>query len=131
MIDIEKAREYFKNDRFATEAGAVIEELTEDYCRCSMEITEKHCNALGGVMGGAIFTLADLAFAVLSNWGKNPCVSQENQISFLGKAKGKKLIAECRPVKRGKSTSFYVIEVKDELDNKVAYMTGNGFELRG
>ena len=53
---LEEAQELFKNDRFATTNGAKIEEITDDHCICSMEITDNHRNALGGVMGGAIFT---------------------------------------------------------------------------
>lgn len=58
---LEEAREHFKNDRFATNAGMQIDELGEDYSVCSVTLSDDHKNAYGGVMGGAIFTLADLA----------------------------------------------------------------------
>ncbi|MBR0089202.1 MAG: PaaI family thioesterase, partial [Clostridia bacterium] len=59
--NVEEAREYFKKDKFATNSGILVEKLGEDSCVCSMEINENHINAIGGVMGGAIFTVADLA----------------------------------------------------------------------
>ena len=62
----EEAREYFKGDRFATNSGMLLDELGEDYAVCSMTLNEGHRNANGGIMGGVIFTLADLAFAALS-----------------------------------------------------------------
>ena len=124
---LEKVRKRFENDRFATDNGAVIEAVGEGYARCVMALYEHHYNAVGSVMGGAIFTLADFAFAVASNWNKKPCVSQTAQITYLGRAKGKKLIAEAEKVKEGRTTCYYLIEVADELGNKVAHVTSNGF----
>lgn len=64
---LKKVQERFKNDRFATDNGAVIEEVGEGYARCVMSLDEHHYNAVGSVMGGAVFTVADFAFAVASN----------------------------------------------------------------
>lgn len=124
---LEEVQERFKNDRFATDNGAVIEEVGEGYARCVMVLDEHHYNAVGSVMGGAIFTLADFAFAVASNWNKKPCVSLTAQITYLGKAKGRKLIAEAKKVKEGRATCYYLVEMTDELGNKVAHVTSNGF----
>ena len=124
---LEKVRKRFENDRFATDNGAVIEAVGEGYARCVMSLDEHHYNAVGSVMGGAIFTFADFAFAVASNWNKKPCVSLTAQITYLGRAKGKKLIAEAEKVKEGRTTCYYLIEVADELGNKVAHVTSNGF----
>ena len=38
-IDLRKIRETFAKDRFATENGAIIEEVREHYARCSIELT--------------------------------------------------------------------------------------------
>lgn len=124
---LEKVRKRFENDRFATDNGAVIEAVGEGYARCVMSLDEHHYNAVGSVMGGAIFTLADFAFAVASNWNKKPCVSLTAQITYLGRTKGKKLIAEAEKVKERRTTCYYLIEVADELGNKVAHVTSNGF----
>lgn len=59
------ARARFAGDRYATEVtGCEIAAVTPGYARCRMAITPAHRNALGIVMGGAIFTLADFTFAV-------------------------------------------------------------------
>ena len=69
MGTIKEAREIFANDRYATVlSGAFIEEIGENYAKCSMKITADHRNAYGGIMGGSIYTLADFAFAVASNF---------------------------------------------------------------
>ena len=58
-------------------------------------------------------------------------VSVDSHISFLGVAKGKKLIAKSKCVKEGRSTCFYEIAIADELDNKVATVSVTGFKKRG
>ena len=96
---LEQVQKVFANDRFATENGVVIDEVDDGYAKCSLEIQPHHLNAGGTVMGGAIFTLADFAFAVASNWNKPLNVSTTSQITFLGTAKGARLVAEARKVK--------------------------------
>ncbi len=129
IMTIDEVRERFSHDRFATVNGAVIDEIEEGYAKCSMELNDTHRNALGAVMGGAIFTLADFAFAVASNWNKNPQVSLNASISFLGRAKGSKLIAAARKIKEGRKTCYYEVTISDELGNQVAHMTSNGFAV--
>ena len=126
--DLEWARKTFANDRFATEAaGVVIEEAGDKICRCSMKITPVHKNAAGGVMGGAIFTLADLTFAVAANFGGRMTVSISSNISFIGACKGDTLFSTANCVKSGRSTCFYEIDVKDNLGTQVAIVTITGF----
>lgn len=126
---LDKIRERFSHDRFATVNGALIEEIAEGYARCSMQITDDHKNALGAVMGGAIFTLADFTFAVATNWQENPVVSLNASITFLGKAKGNTLIAEAKRIRAGRKTCYYMVEITDELGSQVAHMTSNGFAV--
>lgn len=124
---LKEVQERFSHDRFATVNGAVVEEVGEGYARCTMALDEHHYNAVGGVMGGAIFTLADFAFAIASNWNKPVCVSLTSQITYLGRAKGKTLIAEARKVKEGRTTCYYLVEITDELGSQVAHVTSSGF----
>lgn len=128
-MTLDEVRERFSHDRFATVNGAVIDEIGEGYAKCSMILNDTHRNALGAVMGGAIFTLADFAFAVASNWNKNPQVSLNASVSFLGKAKGSRLVAEARKLKEGRKTCYYEVMVSDEHGNQVAHMTCNGFAV--
>ena len=129
MKTLEEVKKFFENDRYAMENGAVIEEVDDGYAKCVMELKEHHKNAMGAVMGGAIFTLADFTFAVASNWNKGPHVSLTSQITYLGKAKGNKLIAEAKLVREGRTTCYYLVEVTDELGNQVAHVTSSGFAV--
>lgn len=126
---LKKVQERFANDRYATVNGAVIEEIGDGYARVSMEIDEHHLNAVGGVMGGAIFTLADFAFAVATNWQGKTVLSQTAQITYLGRVKGKRMIAEARQVRDGRTMCYYVVDVTDELRSQVAHVTSSGFHV--
>lgn len=127
---MEEVRKIFEGDRFATENGAVIDEVGDRSATCSLLITDSHRNAMGAVMGGVYFTLADFAFAVAANWENMGCVSLHSDISFLGAAKGKKLIAKAVCVKDGKSTACYRVEVTDDLGNLTATVTTTGYHIR-
>lgn len=127
MKPSEEIIELFEKDRFATENGAVIAEVDAHYAKCTLEVQERHRNAMGAVMGGVYFTLADFAFAVAANWQEIGTVSLHSDIAYLGTAKGKHLTAEAFCVKNGKTTSYYRIEVKDEFDNLAAVVNTTGY----
>lgn len=127
---LEDVRRIFEGDRFATENGAVIEEVGDHSATCSLVITDSHRNAMGAVMGGTYFMLADFAFAVAANWENMGCVSLRADISFLGAAKGEKLIARATCVKDGKSTVCYRVDVTDDLGNLIATVTTTGYRIR-
>ena len=127
---LEEVRKIFENDRFATENGAVIEEIGSRSATCTLKVTDSHRNAMGAVMGGTYFMLADFAFAVAANWESMGCVSLHSDISFLGSAKGETLIAKATCVKDGRTTACYRIDVSDELGNLAATVTTTGYHLK-
>ena len=120
---VEEIREVFANDRFATHAaGCRVVEGRRGHAVCEMELTGLHRNAAGGVMGGAIFTLADFALAIACNLGEEPTVSISNTIEFLVGAKGSKLIATCDVDRSGWRVGFYTVDVVDDTGRHVARM---------
>ena len=121
---MENLKEYFKNDRFAAEAGVVIIEAGTGYCKAKMEIEEKHLNAANVVQGGAIFTLADLAFAVAANSRGQLALAVNVSISFLkGKSSGT-LFAIATEVADPKRIGAYDVLVTDERDEVIARFNG-------
>lgn len=126
MTALKAAREYFQQDQFATENGAVIEEIADTYAVCALTLTERHRNAMGNVMGGVLFMLGDFAFAVASNFGKKHTVSTTAQITFLRAAKGNILTARATAVREGRSTVYYEISITDNTGVLVARMTASG-----
>ena len=122
-----KLKEEYKNDKFATNAGCVITEASAKRVICEMPISENLLNAHGAVMGGAIFTLADFAFAVASNFEGIPSVAIECNIRYYAPPKGRKLIATCITDKEGRTLGHYTVEVKDDYGSKVAGYTAIAF----
>jgi acyl-CoA thioesterase len=125
---IDQIRDFFAHDLFAYEAcGCRIVEASQGHAVTAFEITPTHRNAMGAVMGGAIFTLADYALAVACNVGEKPTVSVSNTIEFLSGARGNRLIATCDVDKSGRSLGFYTVDIRDELGTQVACMTATCF----
>ena len=129
MKTLEEVRKIFEGDRFATENGAVIDEIGEHSATCSLLITDSHRNAMGAVMGGVYFMLADFTFAVAANREKMGCVSLHSDISFLTAAKGTRLIAKAVCVKNGRTAVCYRVEISDDLENPVAIVTVTGYNI--
>ena len=123
MKTLEEVRRIFEADRFATENGAIIEGIGDHTATCSLVITEAHRNAMGAVMGGVYFMLADFAFAVAANHEKMGWVSLCSDISFLAVAKGQKLTAKAVCVKAGRASACYRVDVTDDLGSLTATAT--------
>ena len=131
MTHLESVREFFRNDRFATETAEItIESAEPGEAVCVMPILPKHLNARGTVMGGAIFTLADFAAAVAANGhAEDTTITLHGDITYLNAAKGKTLIAHATTIKQGRSAALHQIEIRDDLGTLVAHATMNGFVL--
>ena len=133
--DLAAMRAFFEKDLFARSAGITItaarraEGGASSYARCEMEITQNHLNASGFVMGGAIYTLADLTASVASNVGQPVTVSQAGQISYLRAADCRTLIAEAVCPFSGKKTNFSEVTIRDENGTLIAKATFNGFRI--
>ncbi len=124
----QQAIERFSNDLYATKTtGITIEEVDINYAKCSLLVYENHLNAAGFVMGGAIFTLADFAFAVASNMNQELTVSLTSQINYVNATKGPVLFAEARCIKNTKRICFYEITVSDDGGNLVATVATSGY----
>lgn len=130
MTNLEEARKYFGNDRFAVEAAGIsIDAVDENYAKCSLKICDRHLNAANQVMGGAIFTLADYTFAVATNTPDVHIVTTSSQITYLGTAKGDTLIAESQVIKMGKTLCTVQVNITDNLSNKIAVVMVNGMKV--
>ncbi len=128
---LEEARELFAHDVYASElTGVVIDEIGDNYAKCSLILEDKHRNAYGGIRGGAIYTLADLAFAVASNFDKKEAtVSLSTSANFMSASKGNVLYAEARLIKDGRRNCFYEVRVTDDLGKDIAEILFTGAHL--
>ena len=131
MTDLEKAREFFAADRFATEAtGIEIVSVAKQYAKCKVTTSGIHQNAVGHVMGGVLFTLADFTFAVAANFdAPSPTVTVTSTISYLTSPKSPVLYAESRLLRDGKRNCFYEIQISDESGTPIALVNTTGTHL--
>jgi len=93
-----------------------------------MKVQKTHTNALGFTHGGAIFSLADYAFAHACNFGDNVAVALQVSINFLKPSvEGDLLTAEAVRISDGKTTGIYQVTVRKD-DKPVALFTGLAFK---
>ena len=132
MTDLERARAYFKNDRYASElTGIEITEVGKQYAKVELDLDERHYNALGAVMGGVYFTMCDFAFAVASNFDAVPCVTLGSHAIFMDKNRGNHLICEARCIRDGRHACFYEVNVTDDYGTEIARVRVEGYKILG
>ena len=88
-----------KHDKLVRHLDMCIEEVSREYARVTMPITENHKNGMGVAHGGAIFSLADVAFGCAANAGNDHgVVSLSTTIEYLRPGVVSPLKAEARLV---------------------------------
>jgi len=102
----------FEKDNYAKASGIKLVEASPGYAKASMEICETHHNSVGIVHGGAMFTLADFAFAVASNTNGRVALA-------LGT-----LTAEAKEISINNKLATYLVEIKNENEELIAHFKG-------
>lgn len=120
---LDELNDFFGHDRFAEHVGCRIVEGSVGHGVAELAIEDHHRNALGNVMGGAIFTLADFALALASNIGVAPSVSVSSAVDYMSASRGTRLIATCNVDKSGRHLGFYTTDVTDDTGRRIARVT--------
>jgi len=123
-----KLMELLKNDRFAAYIGIELVKVEPGYAMVKMEISEKHLNGANIIQGGAIFTLADFAFAAASNACGHVTVGINANISYFQASTGKTLIAEAKEVAVSRKISNYIVQVFNENKDYIAQLSMTGYK---
>lgn len=112
-------------DPFAKWMGMDLEKLTPGHARVAMTLTPAMLNFHGIPHGGAIFSLADAAFAAASNSHGQMAVALSMTIHYLAAAgPGTRLVAEGQELRKGHRSAFYQITVKTEGGEVIAICQG-------
>ena len=128
---MDKIRKHFeKYDRFAKYCGIELLEIDKGRSKVRMEICEHHLNGVGTVHGGAIFTLADFAFATACNSHGKIAVAVNVSISFMKAVSTGFLTAEAWEVSRNTKLGTYTAQVKDDAGDVVAIFQGLAYIKR-
>ncbi len=124
-ISLDRLAELISSDAFAAHLGVELEEVRPGYARMRMNLGERHRNFLGMVHGGAIFSLADAAFAAASNSFGTKAVAVHVGIDYLA-ATGDSpfLVAEVEFVSRAGKIGNYDMKVRDSRGEVIATCHG-------
>jgi len=128
MEDMSDLSAYLAGDRFVRGIGIELLEVKEGYAKARLAIGESHLNAADVVQGGAIFTLADYAFAAASNSRGKLALATDVHISFIRAARtGAVLTAEAREESSSRALSRCQVRVTDQEGALVALFVGTAF----
>ncbi|MBR7735464.1 PaaI family thioesterase [Acinetobacter nosocomialis] len=116
-------------DQFAELLGVQVLHRSFDEARCQLNVKDEHMNALGGVHGGVIFSLADIAFAMACNAGDAPYTGLQADIRYMSGAKDRVLFATATKVGSSKKFAHYEVLITDGLNNRVALFTSTCYRL--
>jgi acyl-CoA thioesterase len=122
---MEQIKQFFtKNDKFAEYCGIELLDVSEGQAKARMEIKDYHLNGVKTVHGAAIFTLADLVFAVASNSHGSIAMGINVSISYLKAVQEGVLFAKAKEVSINPKLATYTINVTDADDDLVAIFQG-------
>ncbi len=125
--DLRARMEEMKAAPFALRLGIETVSVGENEAVVRMPVSGL-TNALGMAHGGAIFSLADQAFALAANSRGEPQVAISASITYLRPGRGD-LVARARKVEENRTTSVYEVQVL-QGDAVVAIFQGIGYKLR-
>lgn len=118
-------------DRFAAENGAQLTEIREGYARAEMDVERHHLNAAGVCQGGAYFTLADLAFAAVTNSHGPVTLGVQNSITYIKSAKeGDHLVAEATEVVNHHRLPYCSVNITNQRGELLCVITGSAYRKK-
>jgi len=98
---IKKLEAILLNDRFAAHNEIRLVSVSVGEAVAEMLVSEKHLNGVNIIQGGALFTLADFAFAAASNSHGRIAVASNASITFFKGISSGKLTAHARELNSG------------------------------
>jgi acyl-CoA thioesterase len=123
-MDTQAIAKLFEGDRFAQGNGMRVVEVRRGFARTEMTVEPHHLNAVGILQGGALFTLADLAFAAASNSHGVLAVACQADVTYFKAVRSGKLTATAEEITRTNKLSTCLIRVTDEAGDLVALFKG-------
>jgi len=131
-IDLSCFKEFINTkDRFAAANGMAVVEVSPGFARSSFTVEERHLNGVNIVQGGALFTLADLAFAAASNAHGQVAVGLNASIAFFKPGlTGDLLTAEAKEVSLTARTAYYTVEIRNQNSVLIAQFQGNAYRKK-
>lgn len=118
-------RSRIESDQFCARLGIDLVALEPGYAQTELSVTESLLNFHGTPHGGAVYSLADAAFAAASNSHGETAVALETNISYLQAVEtGETLTATAEETHDGGRTAEYEVVVTDDADDRIATFRG-------
>ena len=128
---MQELKQFFStNDLFARHAGIELLDAGPGWAKASMRIEPFHFNGAKTVHGGAIFTLADFAFAVASNSHGSLAMGINTSVSFVKAALTGTLYAEALEQSKGPKLASYSVMITDDAGDVVAIFQGMAYRKK-
>lgn len=124
IIEMPNYNKQFDKDKFAKVNGIKLIDAAPGFASASMEICENHHNSVSIVHGGALFTLADFAFAVASNTHGRVSLAINAEISFFKALSVGILTAVAKEISINNKLATYLVEIKNENEELIAHFKG-------
>ena len=127
---MEAIKKFIEYDGFAQYLGIEIIEHGEGTATSKVVLRPYHLNSAGIAHGGAIFALADAAFAVASNSHGQVSLAINVSISYHKAVKEGALYAHAEEIARNPKLATYLIPVTDEDKNVIATFQGTVYRKK-
>ncbi|KUG18987.1 phenylacetic acid degradation protein paad, thioesterase [hydrocarbon metagenome] len=124
MVALEDSARFFAADAFAGHNGMECVEVAPGRAVVKMEVRDYHLNSHGTVHGGALFTLADTAFALASNSHGIPPAAINAQISCLTAATSGPLSTGAEEYAAKPNLASYTVRITNDAAEKIAIFPG-------
>jgi acyl-CoA thioesterase len=121
---MDNIKQFFTGDLYAKHSGIELLSVSPGHAIAQMPIQAHHLNAVGSVQGGAIFTLADFAFAAASNAHGKVAVAINVSITYMKAVSSGTLRAEAREVSVNPKLGSYTVNITDQHDALIAVFQG-------
>lgn len=120
-------QDFLQGDKFALLAGVELLDVGNGYAKARMEVKPEHLNGGGVCQGGALFTLADLAFAAATNSHACLTFSIDSSIHFFRSVSEGMLYAEAHEVFNHKRLANCEVRITTEAGELIATFNGTGY----
>ena len=122
--EISKYQRQFDKYRFAKHNGITLVDAAPGFAKARMEVQYFHLNSVGVIHGGAIFTMADFAFAVASNAHGRVALAIDAGISFFKALNSGVITATAREISLNNRLGTYLIDISNEHEELIATFRG-------
>jgi acyl-CoA thioesterase len=120
----------FERDHFARHSGIELVSVSPGKACARLSVQPWHLNGVGTVQGGALFTLADFAFAAASNSHGTIAVAINVSITFMKAVSTGVLTAQAEELAINSRLGSYTVRITDDQQALLAIFQGLAYRKK-